>query len=210
MVGALMADTDQVAAAMRHLARVEPTLAPVMARHGPPTLKPTRRPVESIGRAIVYQQLSGAAAGTIYGRFKALFGGKFPSARVLQAAQPVALRAAGLSFAKIAALQDLAAHVTSRRLQPARLASISDDEVMAALLPIRGIGPWSVHMFLMFALGRPDVLPTGDLGIQKGMQQHFGLQALPSPEQMELLTTHWRPYRTVGSWYMWRVLEGEA
>ena len=182
----------------------------VVARHGAPTLptEPTRDPLQSLGRAIVYQQLSGAAAGTIYGRFVARYPGKkFPRAPHLLATAHEDLRAVGLSNAKAAALLDLARHVVEKRVVPSRLHRMTDDEIMDALLPVRGIGPWSVHMFLMFALGRPDVLPTGDLGIKKGMQRHFGLASLPSAEEMEKLAESWRPFRTAGCWYMWRVAD---
>ncbi|MEZ4366540.1 MAG: hypothetical protein R2939_09670 [Kofleriaceae bacterium] len=194
-------------AATRHLARRDRALAPLIRRVGPPTITPTRAPLTSLGRAIVYQQLSGAAAGTIYRRFTALYGGRFPSARRLAATSPEALRACGLSFGKIRALHDLAAHVGRRAVVPARLPTMTDAEIAAALLPVLGIGPWSVDMFLMFALARPDVLPTGDLGVQKGMQRHFGLRSLPSPAAMEQLAAPWRPFRTAGAWYMWRLLE---
>ena len=197
-------------AAMAHLRRRDRGLAPVIKAHGAPLLTPTRNPLESLGRAIVYQQLSGAAAGTIYKRFTALYRGRFPTPAALVATPEATLRACGLSFAKIRALHDLAAHVIDGRVVPRRLPAMTDDEVFAMLLPVRGIGPWSVHMFQMFALCRPDILPTGDLGVQKGMVRHFGLRKLPTPERMVTLAEPWRPFRTVGAWYMWRVLEGEA
>jgi DNA-3-methyladenine glycosylase II len=112
-----------------------------------------------------------------------------------------------MSGAKAAALKDLARHVAEKKLVPARLPALSDAEVAEMLLPVRGIGPWSVDMFLMFALARPDVLPVGDLGVKKGMQRHFRLRKLPDADRMTKLAEPWRPYRTVGSWYMWRVLE---
>jgi DNA-3-methyladenine glycosylase II len=117
------------------------------------------------------------------------------------------LRACGLSAAKAAALRDLAAHVADRRLRPAALWNLPDEAVAEALLPVRGIGPWSVDMFLMFALCRLDVLPVGDLGVRKGMQQHFRLRSLPEPDRMRQLARPWEPFRSVGAWYMWRVLE---
>jgi DNA-3-methyladenine glycosylase II len=117
------------------------------------------------------------------------------------------LRGAGLSGAKVRALKDLARHVVERRLLPAKLTKASDEEVADMLLPIKGIGPWSVDMFLMFALARPDVLPTGDLGIKKGMQRHFGLRAMPEPKRMIALAAPWQPFRSAAAWYMWRTLE---
>jgi DNA-3-methyladenine glycosylase II len=117
------------------------------------------------------------------------------------------LRGAGLSGAKVAAIKDLAQHVVDKKLVPARLPAASDDEIAAMLLPVRGIGRWSVDMFLMFALARPDVLPVGDLGIRKGMQRHFRLRKLPEAAKMTKLAAPWRPYRSVAAWYMWRLLE---
>ena len=194
-------------AALAHLAKVDPKLAPLIERHGPPALAPTRQPIESLARAIASQQLSGAAARTIWGRVLALYGGRFPAPARILATPDAQLRAAGLSGAKTAALKDLARHVVEKRLVPARLPKATDDEIHAMLLPVRGIGPWSVHMFMMFSLARPDVLPVGDLGVRKGMQQHFRLRKLPSPERMTELARPWAPYRSVASWYMWRLLE---
>jgi DNA-3-methyladenine glycosylase II len=194
--------------ALLYLRSVDGKLAVVIERHGSPTIEPTRDAVRSLARSIVYQQLSGKAAETIWGRFVALYPGKrFPRPAAILATPDAALRAAGLSGAKAAALKDLARHVVERRLVPARLPKASDEEVAAMLLPVRGIGPWSVDMFLMFALGRLDVLPVGDLGIRKGMQQHFGLRKLPDAARMTRLAAPWRPYRSVAAWYMWRLLE---
>jgi len=204
-------------AALAHLAEADPKLAPVIARHGPPTLAPTDDPVQSLARAIVSQQLSGAAASTIWGRFLALYHpapradtghrARFPKPAAILATPVDKLRGAGLSGAKAAAILDLARHVAEKKVVPGKLAALSDDEIAAMLLPVRGIGPWSIHMFLMFSLARPDVLPTGDLGIRKGMQRHFRLRTLPDPAKMEKLARPWAPYRTVASWYMWRLLE---
>jgi DNA-3-methyladenine glycosylase II len=194
--------------AVEHLRRADVKLAALIDRHGHPTIAPTTDAVRSLARAIVSQQLSGKAAETIWGRFVALYPrGRFPRPAAIAATPDAALRGAGLSGAKAAALKDLARHVLERRLVPARLPKASDDEIAAMLLPVRGIGPWSVHMFLMFALARPDVLPVGDLGIQKGMQRHFGLRKLPGADRMTKLAAPWRPYRSVAAWYMWRLLD---
>lgn len=195
-------------AALAHLAAADPRFAPLIAQHGAPSIEPTTDAVKSLARAIVSQQLSGAAAATIWGRVLALYPrGRFPGAARLLETPDRDLRAAGLSTAKAMAVKDLARHVVEKRLIPRTLPAASDAEVSAMLLPIRGIGPWSVDMFLMFALARPDVLPVGDLGIKKGMQRHFKLRALPEAPKMLRLAEPWRPYRTIGSWYMWRVLE---
>jgi DNA-3-methyladenine glycosylase II len=194
--------------AIAHLSRIDPKLLPIIERHGHPAIAPSADPIQSLARSIVFQQLSGKAAGTIWGRFLALYPrAKFPSPGKLLATDDTALRAAGLSGAKAAAIKDLARHVLEKRVNPGHLPHATDEEVAAMLLPVRGIGPWSVDMFLMFSLARPDVLPVGDLGVQKGMQRHFALRKLPSPERMAKLAAPWRPFRTVASWYMWRLLE---
>jgi len=194
--------------ALHHLRTADAKLAPVIDRHGEPTITPTTDAVRSLARAIVSQQLSGKAAATIWERVLALYPGRrFPRAAAILATPDAALRAAGLSGAKAAALKDLARHVVDKKLVPARLPAATDEEVAAMLLPVRGIGPWSVDMFLMFALARLDVLPVGDLGIRKGMQRHFGLRKLPEAERMTKLAAPWRPYRSVAAWYMWRLLE---
>lgn len=205
---AMVAASIDWSPALVHLRTADPKLVTVIERHGHPTLAPSGDAIRALARAIVGQQLSGKAAETIWGRFVALYPGrKFPSAAAIAATPDTALREVGLSGAKAAALKDLARHVIERKLVPSRLPAASDDEVTAMLLPVRGIGPWSVHMFLMFALARPDVLPVGDLGIQKGMQRHFGLRKLPDAAKMTRLAAPWRPYRSAAAWYMWRLLE---
>jgi len=194
--------------ALTHLRAADPRLGAVIERHGHPTITQRKDPIQSLARAIVSQQLSGKAADTIWGRFVALYPkAKFPAPAALLATEDAKLRGVGLSGAKAAAIKDLARHVIENKVVPARLPKLTDAEVSAMLLPVRGIGPWSVDMFLMFFLARPDVLPVDDLGIKKGMQQHFGLRKLPEAERMIKLAAPWRPYRTIASWYMWRLLE---
>lgn len=183
-------------------------MSALIAAHGAPPLSRTRNSFESLGRAIVYQQLSGKAAGTIYGRFLTLFPRKrFPRPEVLAATPLETLRGVGVSRAKARYLIDLAEKYVDGTIQPRRFNELSDDEVLAMLTEVKGVGPWSVHMFLMFGLVRPDVLPVGDLGVRKGVQRYFDLDTLPDPSTMEAVTAPWRPYRTIGSWYMWRLLE---
>jgi DNA-3-methyladenine glycosylase II len=196
--------------ALRHLRRVDPELRRLIGAHGPPRLAPSRNHLQSLTRAIVYQQLSGKAAGTIYGRFLDLFGGRFPDAAAIAAMSAVRLRRAGLSAAKAAYVRDLAARFASGAVDPRRFRSMSDDDLVELLTTIKGIGRWSVHMFLLFGLNRPDVLPVGDLGVRRGMQLRFALPELPLPRDMEELAAPWRPYRSIGSWYMWRVVEEHA
>ncbi len=197
-----------LAAAAATLRTIEPRFAPLVDRHGVPDLTLTRDPFASLGRAIIYQQLAGAAAATIHRRFCALFGsGRFPRPARLRASTVEMLRPAGISNAKALALLDLAAHFTDGRVSPRALLQAGDAEVAAMLLPIRGIGPWSVDMFAMFGLCRPDVWPVGDLGVRQGLQHFLRLRALPAPERMLRAAAPWRPWRSLAAWYMWRVVE---
>jgi DNA-3-methyladenine glycosylase II len=194
--------------ALAHLRAAPGPMARLIDVHGAPELRRTRNAFQSLGRAIVYQQLSGKAAGTIYGRFLKLCpGGRFPKPDVLASMNHSELRSAGLSNAKASYLLDLAAHFDDGRITTRRFNRMSNDEIREALIKVKGVGPWSVDMFLMFGLNRPDVLPVGDLGVQGGMQTYFGLRSLPKPVRMHELAESWQPHRTVASWYMWRVRE---
>lgn len=195
-----------------HLAAADPRLGAVITAAGPLTLVPRdrRSPFEELFRAIVYQQLSGQAAATILARvLMALDGGRrVPSPERVLAAPPAVLRGAGLSEAKTRAVQDLArqrlAGVVPSLAEARRM---EDDELVARLVQVRGVGPWTVQMFLMFGLGRLDVLPTADLGVQKGVQRIHRLRTLPTPERVARFGARWAPYRTVASWYCWRATE---
>ena len=162
----------------------------------------------SLARSIAYQQLSGKAAETIYGRFEALFENNEPVAAEAANFSVQKLRSVGLSNNKALAIIDLARHSCSGSLPNARrMARLDDDEVIRSLCKVRGIGPWTVQMHLIFALGRPDVMPATDLGIQKGVQLTYGLADLPKPDQVIDATRHLAPYRSVASWYLWRVID---
>eukprot|EP00897_Mesotaenium_endlicherianum_P009350 jgi/Mesen1/8443/ME000475S07707 len=196
--------------AVQHLTSVDPLLAEVIGQKGPP--KMWRAPdgaFKSLVRSILYQQLHGTAAAAIHKRLLALCGDAEDSlspAAVL-ALDPLKMRAVGLSFRKVSYLQDLAAHFGSGQLSDAAIRHMDDAALMQVLTAVKGIGQWSVHMFMMFALLRPDVLPTGDLAIRKGLQKLYGLAAPPKPAEMEALVAKWRPYRSVGCYYLWRLLE---
>ena len=197
-----------LSAALAHLREVPGSMARLIDQHGPPPLRRTRNSFESLARAIVYQQLSGRAAETIYRRFLALFPrGRFPTPAALRRMSDQRLRGAGLSRPKVTYLKDLAAKFQDGTIQPRRFRRASSAEIAATLLGVKGIGAWSVDMFLLFGLNRPDVLPVGDLGIRKGMALYFGLEALPDPPSMERLAAPWRPFRSVASWYLWRCAE---
>ena len=164
---------------------------------------------ESLARAVVYQQLTGKAAATIFGRVAALGGGDAcPPPATLLALAPEALRGAGLSAAKVAALRDLAAKTLAGEVPSlAEMAHMDDEDIIARLCAVRGIGRWSAEMLLMFTLGRPDVLPLGDYGVRNGVRLAYGLRELPSPEAVARRGARWRPWRTVASWYLWRAVD---
>jgi len=164
----------------------------------------------SLVRTITGQQLSVLAARAIYGRLTDRFGGRPPTPQEILADEPEELRAAaGLSRAKVSYLRSLAEHVISGQLELARLDDIPDEEVIAELVAVKGLGLWTAQMFLMFHLDRPDVLPTGDLGIRRAIERAYGLDALPDPATMERIAEPWRPYRTLACRYLWRSLDNE-
>jgi DNA-3-methyladenine glycosylase II len=179
----------------------------LIRRHGAPELRRTRNSFQSLGRAILYQQLHGKAAATIYGRFRGLYGGRFPKPAQLDGESLERLRTAGVSRQKGSYLIDLARHYDEGLVTSRRFSRMSNDEISAQLTQVRGIGQWSVDMFLIFGLNRPDVLPLGDYGVRMGLQKFLGVRGKPKAARLERGVEHWRPYRSVGSWYMWRVHE---
>jgi DNA-3-methyladenine glycosylase II len=199
--------SGQVDVAVRRLRRADPVLADVIRRVGPCSFAPRTDGThfEALVRAIVYQQLSGKAAATIYSRVVATLGCVTPES--LRAAGNEDLRAAGLSRQKVGYLRDLADKAHAGLLPVDRLDELDDTAVMESLCAVRGIGRWTVHMFLMFRLGRLDVLPELDLGVRKAVQRAFRMRGLPSPERLERVSIPWQPYRTIASWYLWRSLE---
>lgn len=165
---------------------------------------------ETLVRSIVYQQLSGRVASVIFGRLAALMpDGKITPAGILKVT-PAKMRKAGLSKQKTAYIRDLARKTTRGAVRFEALADLRDHEVIAHLTQVKGIGVWTAHMFLIFALQRPDVLPVGDLGVRTAIRKAYGLDELPHPKQVEELATSWRPYCSVASWYLWRSLEDQA
>ena len=161
----------------------------------------------ALSRAIVGQQLSTKAAASIWRKVEGVFGGRAPSPAELVDAEEDALRGAGLSGAKAAYLRDLAGRVASGELDLARLADLPDEDVIAALTEVKGIGRWTAEMFLIFHLARPDVLSPGDLGIRRAVQIAYGLDDLPGPTDLERLAEPWRPQRTLACLYLWRSLD---
>ena len=196
--------------AVRHLSTADATLAALMERAGPfaMQIRKLHDPFEALARNIVFQQLHGNAAAAIHKRVLDLFGGgKLRPADIIGAPEE-ALRGAGLSGAKLAALKDLAAKTADGTVPTlARLRRMSDEEIVERLTRVRGIGRWTVEMLLMFRLGRPDVLPVGDFAVRKGFALAYGLKESPKPKELAEYGERWRPYRSVASWYMWRAVE---
>jgi DNA-3-methyladenine glycosylase II len=188
-----------------------PRMAELIARSRRYNITPalTIRPFDALAESIAYQQLSGKAAATIFGRVRALY----PKRRWLDPEQLLAtpdetLRAAGLSRAKTAALKDLAAKTIDGTVPAGRaLIRMGDDEIITRLTAVRGIGRWTVEMLLLFDLGRPDVWPVDDYGVRKGFAKTFGRRKLPTPKQLMKFGEKWRPYRSVAAWYFWRALD---
>jgi DNA-3-methyladenine glycosylase II len=198
-----------------HLHRADPVLARLIDDGGPLPLEHDSRgrPEDLYGalvRAIAGQQLSVKAAQAIWNRLLARFDGRTPTPEEILADDPEALRvAAGFSHAKVRYLRSLAEHVVSSELDLAGLAELPDEEVMRDLTAVKGIGEWSAHMYLMFTLHRPDVVASGDLGIRNAVRDAYGLDALPTPAELEQLAEPWRPYRTRACLYLWRSLRNE-
>lgn len=196
-------------AALAALGR-DPVLRRLMRRGGPyaPDLAPAQSPYEALAEAIVYQQLSGRAAATIYSRVEALGGTRFPSPQQMLALPEAKLRGAGLSRAKTAAMHDLARRTLDGTvLGLAELRRLPDDEIVERLTEVRGVGRWTVEMFLLFRLGRGDVWPVDDLGVRKGFARAAGLSTMPSVKELLAEGERWRPYRSVAAWYCWRALD---
>ena len=200
-------DASLLGEAALHLGRVDAKLARVIDAHGPCTIAPSGDPYRYLVRSILYQQLAGKAAATIERRFKAGFGGRVPAPPVLAAQRDARLRTFGLSRQKAAAVKAVAAAFAAGEVNARRLPYLADDAVVEAVTQIRGVGEWTAHMLLMFSLGRPDVLPVGDYGVRKGAQKLYALADLPKPDVLAKIAEPWRPFRSVGSWYLWRALE---
>ena len=197
--------------AHQHLSASDPRMAALIARSRRYSIVPavSIRPFDALAESIAYQQLSGKAAATIFGRVRALFPQKkWLDPEQLLATPDETLRAAGLSRAKTAALKDLAAKTIDGTVPSGRaLLRMSDDEIIARLTAVRGIGRWTVEMLLLFDLGRPDVWPVDDYGVRKGFAKTFGRRKLPTPKQLMKIGEKWRPYRSVAAWYFWRALD---
>jgi DNA-3-methyladenine glycosylase II len=197
---------------LAHLAAADPVMARLIRRIGPLSIEQRRRgrpadPYGALLRSVIGQQLSTKAAAAIYRRVLDLFDGEVPSPEALLAADPEGLRAAGLSERKIEYLRDLARHIVDGTLEIDRLSELDDETVIAELVAVRGLGVWTAQMFCMFHLGRPDILPTGDLGIRNAVRREYGLDELPGPAELERIAEPWRPHRTLACLYLWESLD---
>lgn len=192
--------------AVNHLRKSDPVLRAIIDRVGPCRMEYGVPEFCSLAEAIVYQQLNGKAAVTIFNRFAALAGEPLTPEGILKLSDEQ-LRSVGLSKQKSAYLKDLAAKTAAGLLDFARMPELTDEEVIQHLTQVKGIGVWTAHMFLMFSLRRPNVLPTGDYGVQMAIRKHYKKRKLPKPKDMEKIAKAWEPYRSVACWYMWRSLD---
>lgn len=191
-------------AARRHIARRDPVMRGIVKACGPFELETRGKPYESLLRAILYQQLAGAAAAAIERRLLAYFDGGIPSPGALAELRDEQFRAAGVSRQKMGYMRSLAEEFATGRLNDRSIMRAPDEAVIEMVTQVKGIGRWTADMLLMFCLGRPDVLPVGDLGIRANMMAAYELGAMPKPDEMEAIAEPWRPYRSAGTWYLWR------
>ena len=195
--------------ALAHLSDVDSQLNKLIDQYPQPSFVAHKNYYQELASSIISQQLSVKAAATIEGRFKDLFGGAFPSPEQILQKDIDELRAVGLSRPKAGYIQDLASKVLDGTVDFSTIDSLSNQEIIDELTKVKGIGEWTVHMFLMFCVGRLDVLPVGDLGIRNGIGKLYGFQGVPTPEEVKLIAERydWNPYQSVASWYIWQSLD---
>jgi DNA-3-methyladenine glycosylase II len=194
--------------AILHLRRRDPVLSGIIDRVGDYRIEFREPGFETLVKSIIFQQLSGRVANVIFGRLVTAVGGAITPAKIL-ALRPARMRALGLSGQKTAYIRDLARHTRDGHVVFEELHGLPDMEVIGRLTTVKGIGVWTAHMFLIFALRRPNILPTGDLGIRSAIRKAYGLPELPKPAQIETIAEPWHPYCSVASWYLWRSLQGD-
>jgi len=192
--------------AILHLKKSDPVLAAIIERVGPYRVEYGDPTFHSLAEAIVYQQLNGKAAVTIFKRFSDLAGTPLTPAGILKLTD-AQMRSVGLSKQKSSYLKDMAQRAAQGELDFSRLGEMTDDEVIEHLTQVKGVGVWTAHMFLMFTLRRPNVLPTGDYGVQNAIRKHYRKRKLPKPAQMEKIAKCWEPYRSVACWYLWKSMD---
>ena len=195
--------------ALRHLSNADKRMEKLIDKFGPPNFNLMNNYYESLIRSIVYQQLSGKAASIIYERFLDLFVFDiYPEPKDILAVSIETLRSSGLSYQKVNYIRDLSEKWQDGTMNLTDIDSMTDEEISSELIKVKGIGQWTADMFLMFTLGRPDVFPFGDLGIQKGVMNLTNMNRLPTQKEMERKTKKWQPYRTVAAWYLWKLVDG--
>ena len=195
--------------ALRHLSHADKRMEKLIDKFGPPNFNLMNNYYESLIRSIVYQQLSGKAASIIYERFLDLFVFDiYPEPKDILAVSIETLRSSGLSYQKVNYIRDLSEKWQDGTMNLTDIDSMTDEEISSELIKVKGIGQWTADMFLMFTLGRPDVFPFGDLGIQKGVMNITNMNRLPTQKEMERKTKKWQPYRTVAAWYLWKLVDG--
>jgi DNA-3-methyladenine glycosylase II len=205
-----LGDARAFRAGFAHVRRSDPRLKPILDARGVIKFKPDGEPFESLVESILSQQLAGAAASAIIRKVRALFPDGELEAKRVHRVDASKLRAAGVSPQKLSYLKDLSARVVEGRLDLESLGSMSDEEIIEVLDDVKGIGPWTVHMFLIFTLGRPNVLPVDDYGIRMSVQRIYGLPQLPKKAEIEKLAEKWHPYSTVASLYRWHAKDDES
>lgn len=206
-----IATPETLAAAAEYLSTHDPHLRPVITAVGPCSLRHHTEYYRALSDSIIGQQLSVKAAASIKRRFRDLFGGVFPTPAMILDKSVEELRSAGLSRAKATYIQDLARHISEDKIAFAAFDEMTNVQIIKTLTDVKGIGEWTAHMFLMFCMGRLDVLPVGDLGVRTGIRNLYGFEALPSPQEITNLahTYRWHPYESVASWYIWQFLDNE-
>jgi DNA-3-methyladenine glycosylase II len=200
---------NRMGPAILHLQNADPVMARIIERVGPCRLLAREPTFETLARSITFQQLSGKAAGTIFGRLKKATGRRFTATTFLKLTAEE-LRACGLSRQKIASLTDLAQRVARREINFGRLMELEDEQVLALLSQVRGVGVWTAQMFLIFALQRPNVMPLADLGVRNAVRIAYGLPEPPKAAELAKLAEKWHPYCSIATWYLWRSLDGAA
>ena len=195
--------------ALKDLSNADQRMGKLIEKFGPPNFNLMNNYYESLVRSIVYQQLSGKAASIIYERFLDLFVFDiYPEPKDILAVSIETLRSSGLSYQKVNYIRDLSEKWQDGTMNLTDIDSMTDEEISSELIKVKGIGQWTADMFLMFTLGRPDVFPFGDLGIQKGVMILTNMNRLPTQKEMERKTKKWQPYRTVAAWYLWKLVDG--
>jgi DNA-3-methyladenine glycosylase II len=192
--------------AITHLKKADPVMRAIIERIGPFCMEYGEPQFHSLAEAIIYQQLNGKAAITIFKRFVDLVGDPITPQGILKAT-PEQMRAVGLSKQKSSYLFDMAQRAHRGELDFSRLAEMTDEEVIEHLTQVKGVGVWTAHMFLMFTLRRPNILPVGDFGVRMAMKKHYRKRKLPNPAQMEKIAKSWEPYRSIACWYLWKSMD---